>query len=150
MEPISLMVAALVAGATTALKDTAAVAVKDAYQGLKTLIQRKWNNVDVALLESAPTSPARQAVMREELERTPVHADPEVQKHLQALLAALQTHAPQALTAAGVKLSDLEVTGSVHLADIASTGDGVDISKSKIGGDLRIVGVTAGETSPRP
>ncbi len=42
MEPISLIIAALVAGATAATKDTAGKAVKDAYEGLKTLIKRKF------------------------------------------------------------------------------------------------------------
>jgi hypothetical protein len=39
MDPISLILAALGAGALAAAKDTAGTAVKDAYQGLKTLIR---------------------------------------------------------------------------------------------------------------
>jgi hypothetical protein len=39
MEPISLILAALVAGAVAAAKDTAEKGVKDAYEGLKTLIK---------------------------------------------------------------------------------------------------------------
>ena len=42
MEPISLIIAALSAGAIAAAKDTAGTAVKDAYQGLKTLIKNKF------------------------------------------------------------------------------------------------------------
>ena len=42
MEPISLVVGALVAGASAALKDTASQAVKDAYQGLRTLVVHYW------------------------------------------------------------------------------------------------------------
>ncbi len=41
MEPISLIIAALGAGAIAAAKDTAGTAVKDAYQGLKALIKKK-------------------------------------------------------------------------------------------------------------
>lgn len=42
MEPISMIVGALVAGASTAIKDTASQAVKDAYQGLKDLLIQHW------------------------------------------------------------------------------------------------------------
>ena len=42
MEPISLILAALVAGVTAAAKDTAGKAVKDAYEGLKSLIKKKF------------------------------------------------------------------------------------------------------------
>ncbi|MBN3960303.1 hypothetical protein [Nostoc sp. NMS8] len=41
MEPISLIIAALGAGAIAATKETAGTAVKDAYQGLKALIKKK-------------------------------------------------------------------------------------------------------------
>jgi len=41
MDPISMIIAALGAGAIAATKDTAGTAVKDAYQGLKTLIKKK-------------------------------------------------------------------------------------------------------------
>jgi hypothetical protein len=42
MDPISLVVTALIAGATSAAKDTASQAVKDAYQGLKQVIIEQW------------------------------------------------------------------------------------------------------------
>ncbi len=42
MEPIALIIGALAAGATAAAKDTSSQVVKDAYAGLKTLIQRRF------------------------------------------------------------------------------------------------------------
>ncbi|MBD2494502.1 hypothetical protein [Nostoc sp. FACHB-280] len=42
MEPITLILTALAAGATAAAKDTAGTAVKDAYEGLKTLIKNQF------------------------------------------------------------------------------------------------------------
>ena len=44
IDPISLIIAALVTGATSAAKDTAEQAVKDAYKGLKDLIKNKFVN----------------------------------------------------------------------------------------------------------
>ncbi|UZO74750.1 hypothetical protein M8120_18020 [Microcystis aeruginosa str. Chao 1910] len=56
MEPISLIVTALVAGAVAAAKDTAEKGVKDTYQGLKTLIKRKFANDPLAqaMVEAKP------------------------------------------------------------------------------------------------
>jgi hypothetical protein len=42
MEPISLILTALIAGATAAAKDTASQAIKDAYDSLKAVIQRRF------------------------------------------------------------------------------------------------------------
>ncbi|MBS9394340.1 MAG: hypothetical protein HEQ29_14765 [Dolichospermum sp. LBC05a] len=44
MDPISLIIAALVAGAAAATKDTAGKAVKDTYEGLKTLIKKRFES----------------------------------------------------------------------------------------------------------
>ncbi len=70
MDPISIIVTALVAGAATALKPMTEQAIKDAYAGIKGLIQRKYGRVDVGMLETDPTSKARQAVVKEDLEKT--------------------------------------------------------------------------------
>ena len=42
MDPLTLIVTAVVAGAAAAAKETAGDAIKDAYMGLKALIQRKF------------------------------------------------------------------------------------------------------------
>jgi|SRR5215216_1375010 len=42
MEPLTLIVTALVAGATAAAKETTGQAIKDAYNGLKALIKRRF------------------------------------------------------------------------------------------------------------
>ncbi len=49
MEPISLILAALAAGAVAAAKDTAGTAVKDAYESLKALIKKKWEHLTYAI-----------------------------------------------------------------------------------------------------
>lgn len=48
MDPVSLIVAALAAGASTALKDTAGEAIKDAYAGLRSLLKRKLGDKQAA------------------------------------------------------------------------------------------------------
>lgn len=48
MDPVTLIVAALVAGASAGLKDTATVAIKDAYAGLKSLIRHRFQDSHAA------------------------------------------------------------------------------------------------------
>jgi alkyl hydroperoxide reductase subunit AhpF len=44
LEPLTLILTALSAGAAAALQETAAAGVKDAYHGLRTLIQQKFGS----------------------------------------------------------------------------------------------------------
>ena len=74
MDPISIIVGALVTGATAAGKEVAVQAVKDAYEGLKGMIVEKFGSkaeVKDALqkVEKVPESEARKAFLKEELER---------------------------------------------------------------------------------
>lgn len=91
MDPISLILAALGAGAIAATKDTAGTAVKDAYEGFKTLIKKRFadrgkeddsNIIDKH--EKKPDSEAVKALLKEEL------VDLEVDKDVEILKAAAE------------------------------------------------------------
>ncbi|WP_244919135.1 CHAT domain-containing protein [Nostoc commune] len=93
MDSISLIVAALGTGALAATKDTAGTAVKDAYQGLKTLIKKKFaeqgkeddsNIIDKH--EKKLDSEAFKAMLKEELINLGVDKDAEIIKLAQELL----------------------------------------------------------------
>ena len=93
MDPITIIVTAVTAGAVAASKDVAAQAVKDGYAALKALIVHKFGQkVDVAALEKGPKSEARQAVLKEELETAGATQDTEVVQQAQALLDLLKQH----------------------------------------------------------
>ena len=99
MEPVSMIVAAIVAGAVTATKDVAAQAVKDGYEGLKALIVRKFGeDSDVADavngMEKKPDSKGRQETLKEELEAAQAGQDAEVVKKAQTLLDLLKEYEP--------------------------------------------------------
>jgi hypothetical protein len=54
MDPVTLIVSALIAGAASAAQDTASNVVKDAYTSLKTLLQNRYQgkrSVETALAE---------------------------------------------------------------------------------------------------
>lgn len=94
MEPISLILAALVAGVTAAAKDTAGKAVKDAYEGLKSLIKKKFADKGKAddsdiidKHERKPDSKAVKALLEEELIEAEIDKDEEVLKAAQEVMS---------------------------------------------------------------
>ena len=93
MEPISLIVTALTAGAVAAAKDTAEKGVKDAYQGLKTLIKRKFANdaLAQAMVEAKPEDIKKaEGLLKDKIVEAGVDKDHEITKLAQDLLDKLQ------------------------------------------------------------
>jgi hypothetical protein len=89
MDPITLIVAALVAGGSEAVKETASKAVKDAYDGLKHLIQRRFHGNEageVALAKHAEKPEVWEPALREELENSGAADDAELVRAAQALV----------------------------------------------------------------
>jgi hypothetical protein len=86
MDPVSLIEAALVAGAAASAKATADQAVKDAYTGLKTLLSRLFAQKPTAqvILEEHETDPATYEQPLKKL-LTEAHADQDTE-----LLAAAE------------------------------------------------------------
>lgn len=90
MDPISIVVAAVVAGASAALKDTAGQAVKDMYSGLVALMRRRFGgHTDVtAAIEKADNEPAAAGgELERALRSAGITADDETVRTAQQLLA---------------------------------------------------------------
>jgi hypothetical protein len=155
MEPVSIIVTALALGAAAGLKPTAEQAVKDAYSGLKGLIERKFANVDLTLLEAKPDNKKRQAVVEEELQETGAHQDAEILQQAQTLLDTVSEKAPEAAATIGVSLENIK-GASLELSKILAQGSGqgsttgVSIKDADIQGDIRISDVTATHISGDP
>jgi hypothetical protein len=146
MDPISIIVTALVTGAVAGLKPTAEQVVKDAYAGLKRLIKDRYERVSVEMLENEPADQARQEIIKGDLGKTAAATDAEVLRQAQAVLDAVRTHAPEAASAVGVKFDDLKAA-SLKLDDIIASGTGVDIRKADVSGDVVISKVRAGQAA---
>jgi hypothetical protein len=146
MDPVSVVVTALVAGATAGLKPAAEQAVKDAYAGLKALIQRKWQQVSVGQLEANPTSEARQAVVKEDLAQTEAGKDRELLAMADKLLETVARHAPDVAQSIGVKLKDIKSGGALRIRDVTAEGIGIDVGTADVQGDIDISGVRAGRS----
>jgi hypothetical protein len=91
MDPISLIVAALTAGALAGVTDAAGQAVKDAYAGLKGLIRRRFSgdhDAEAALDQSErqPEAGDAQAKLAEHLRAAGAADDEELIRAAQAVL----------------------------------------------------------------
>jgi hypothetical protein len=89
MDPITLIVAALAAGATSGVADAAASAVRDAYVGLRALVKRRFaGRPDAELIlaryERAPQT--WQAPLAAELGTVGADRDPDLVAAAQALM----------------------------------------------------------------
>lgn len=94
MDPSTLIVSAVVAGAVAAGQEVTAQAVKDSYAALKALLARKFGRhpdlVDaVSKVDARPDSAARQEMLKEELQATQADQDSEVLTAARQLLDRL-------------------------------------------------------------
>ena len=89
MDPVTLIVTALAAGASAALKDTTSDAIREAYNGLKSLLRRKLADRPAAqsALEQHEEAPdVYEKPLEHELAKTDVADDKEIVAAAQALL----------------------------------------------------------------
>ena len=126
MDPVSLIVAALAAGASAALKDTAGEAVKDAYAGLKSLLKRKLGDKQAAQIaidkhEEAPE--VWEKPLEAELKESGVADDEEIVAAAQQMM----------------KLTDPEGSQSGKYNVVISGGQGATV------GDHNVVHQTYGD-----
>jgi hypothetical protein len=113
------------------------------------LVQRKYAKVPLAQLEENPSSKARRAVVEEELTAAGADHDEELLQHVQAMVEAVQHHAPEAAAAIGVDLEEVK-SAALHIADVIASGTGVKVRKAEFTRDIDISGVRAGQLGAEP
>ncbi len=131
MEPLTLILGALAAGATAAAKDTASQAIKDAYAGLKTLIQRRFAEKkapegEMALTKYEEKPDVWEAPLKDALVETDTDQAAEILKAAEALKQALEQ------TSEGreaVSKYILNIQGS----EVGVIGDGAQVGKIHFG-----------------
>jgi hypothetical protein len=143
MEPVTMLVSALAAGAAAGLKPTAAKAVKDAYGFLKGVLSRKFSQIELKPLESKPDSVAKQESLKEDLAGSEAPKDPEVLDAIRKLLDAIAAHEPGAGIDVGVDLDGVKAA-SLSIGNITSSGTGAKLRNSEFSGDIKIGDVNAG------
>lgn len=160
MDPITLIVTALAAGAAAGLKPTAEQVVKDAYQGLKALVKSKYAATapTVDYLEARPERENTRQDLHQELAATTAAQDAEVLNQAQAVLKAVEKKAPELAVSIGVSLEDIHVGASINIGDIVVKGDGSGSAYGFKGKNLKVKGnvnvgnvtVTSEQARPAP
>jgi hypothetical protein len=143
VDPITIIGAALTLGIAAGLKPTAEQAVKDAYKGLKQLIERRYE-VDLGGLEKKPDSEAQQAAVKESLSDAGADTDEELLDQAKALIDLVKRQAPDTATAQGIDLDDIEAE-YLKVKKILAEGQAkaVTMKKVKATGGIEIEDVTA-------
>jgi hypothetical protein len=93
MEAVSLILAALAAGALAAVKDTAAQTVKDAYASLKSLVQRRFagnTTAQTALAEFEKDSETWERPLKKLLDEAGVSKDEEVVRQAEQVMRLVE------------------------------------------------------------
>jgi gamma-glutamylcysteine synthetase len=145
VDPVTVIVTAVVLGASAGLQDTASQLVKDAYAGLKRLISKR--GVDTAPVEAKPESAAKQVSLAEDLTDTGAEADAELLAAAREVISRVRAEAPEAGRALGVDLADIEAA-ALRVQSVDSEGTGVKVQRGRFSGDIEIGQVRAGKDGP--
>jgi hypothetical protein len=116
MDPVSVIVAALAAGAGVGLKETASRAVKDAYGGLQELVRRRLGSRPVAqtaLVEHEKAPQVWQEPLSAELVAVDAGSDQQIVAAAQRLLALVD----EVGTRSGKYLVDVRGAQGVQVGD---------------------------------
>ena len=144
MDPITIIVSALAAGAAAGLKPKAEQAVKDAYNGLKALILHKYGKLSVDALEQKPESKAKRSSVAEDLSDAGAAQDTELLDQAMALLDAIKVHAQAEAAKLNINLEDIE-SAYFKLKSSAAEGDvNIGLKKGKFTDGIDMEGLTAG------
>lgn len=143
MDP-STLVAALVTGATVALKDTAAQAVKDAYTGLRSVLVGRFFVGSVGTLEKDPSDETFQASVEKEIGLTPeVLSDQQVKELIVSLYSALEQNASEEdLRTIGVDIKTIRSQKNTVIKSVSGFDVGVKSTLVESGEDTIVEGVS--------
>jgi hypothetical protein len=153
MDPISMLMTALIAGAAIAGKSTVELTVKDAYSKLKDIIQSKDSSLSISMLENDPASKERQKILEQDLKSLGIDNNEEVMHQAEILLKAIEEKAPEIAEEVGLRIEDVKVGASLRIQEIVSrSGVGVEIKRSEITEDIDIGKIESGgrNTFPKP
>jgi hypothetical protein len=130
MDPIT---AAIMAVLPALASDVVKSGVKDAYDGLKAVIQRKWGenapiSKAIAAVEQDPKSKAQAAVLEEKVEAVKAHEDTEVLQALQKLVEQMKAN-----KVGGEAVSKLEFNMSGGVVQGVAGAQNVNINSMSFG-----------------
>jgi hypothetical protein len=141
VDPVTLVVTAVALGASAGLTETASSAVKDAYAGLKELLNHR--KIDVSSIERRPDSAVQQEALRETLAAVPDVVDQNLLDAAEQVTDVVATDQPDIAGVVGVDLEDVR-TGFIRVRSISSSGPGFRGARLTVDGGIDIGDVQAG------
>ncbi|MFL5279729.1 MAG: hypothetical protein ACJ8AW_01690 [Rhodopila sp.] len=147
MEPISLIVGALVTGAVSAASEVGGQALKEAYSGLRALIVARFKrDAAVAALEEDPSSDSQRKAFEEALAKADAARDPQVMNEAvtkaREITQILAREPADRLQAIGVRIGTLQAMNArFGEIEVSGAGTGVDIDKAELKGDFIVTNV---------
>lgn len=111
MDPVTLILTALTAGATASIKDTASLAVKDSYNGLKALLQHKFENkpkAQAVLVDYEEDSETYEKPLKKALVEAQIDQEKNILEAAQKVMTLVQ---PQQ---AAMGKYNVQIAGNVH------------------------------------
>lgn len=150
MDPVTIIVSALVLGAAAGLRPTAEQAVKDSYEALKRLIRDRYQRAQpaVEMVEQDPEEEAFREAARKALAREGAGEDEALLRQANEVIQTVDAHARQTAAAVNINLSELKVQANLRISGLSAAGEGgrvdVTIERTETGGDLEVSDIHAG------
>ena len=132
MEPITVIVSALAAGAAAGLKPMAEGVIKDAYSAIKSFIKKKYDKVDLTPLEAKPESETKRASLAEDLTDAGAANDLELLDQAKQVIDAVKQYDPESASAIGIVLREVEAE-YLEVRKIITDGTGMIVEEGKFG-----------------
>jgi hypothetical protein len=140
MEPISLIVSALVMGAVAAAKQVGGQALQDAYGGLKRLIEDKYKRGGaIQALQEDPSSEPQKKALEDSLTKAGADKDPDVVASAKVVTQALAALPQATLAAAGIDFERVKAVNA-QIGDIDVSG----LAKGLVMRDSDVTGLKVG------
>ncbi|MGY2087939.1 hypothetical protein [Nocardia gipuzkoensis] len=148
MDPVTLVAAAIAAGAAAGVTDTTKKMVGDAYEALKRVLTRRYKavGVDVAAVEQQPASQQSRQKLIEDLAAASADKDEELLTAARDLLRVIREQAPEAAESVGVRFARVKA-GEADIDAIDSAGS-IVFEDIDVGGTMKVHGLRAGVQQP--
>ena len=146
MDPITTIVTAVILGAASGITKATEQSVMATYKALKDALKKSYSTVDIEQVEKDPKSPARRALLTEELEHSGAGKDDQLVQLANDLIEAIENGNGIASDAVGINLEQLRAR-NISMLDIIADGSGIVGRDWEAEDDITIEGVRAGRGS---
>ncbi len=146
MEPVTIIVAALVAGALSGIKNVGERAIEDTCEGLKALIRDRYRRVSVEMLENEPNDESRQDILQKDLIAVGADRDQELLSRATELLKAVREHDPETARDITVSLQEGEIEHDVDIDTLIAEAGSINVNaeRVKVGGSFKVKNLRTG------